>query len=372
MPFASIGKPRYEIDKSEGKYKTQADRLLNILFYSDELPSDLYNQMNMKYDNYRKVISQLKQRELIRKIDRDGLIGYVLTSGGRELVKQLDYVRYKDCIKEKKGTDYSVIRRSRRRQFAYLYALFDRAGIPYETFNKPFITDYVISGDKIYFYTALDFKRLLGIKSTTIKGSRVLGFFIGKGRIIPVYRTNMMLKSFGSYEGLIPEYLKRDFTMTTNEAVLICENEKAVIDITNQIIYDDGTNKTEGIHTAYYDNFYVVPSNDSFIVHFRDLFNDNSGIEQAIISKYEIQTTETSEHGIVNVLPWNGLYKNDPILIFAGNVDVVKAKDFILEAKHQKRLHYIICTERDKNYLEAIAKSPHIQIMVIKRKEKKQ
>ena len=43
--------PKFSIDLSQDKYPTRYARLMNILFYSGELPSKLYTQMNMTYDN---------------------------------------------------------------------------------------------------------------------------------------------------------------------------------------------------------------------------------------------------------------------------------------------------------------------------------
>ena len=362
----SRNNPKFNRDYSIHKYKTRYDRLLNILFYSDELPSDLYEQMNMSHENYRKSISILKQRNLIRTVKNEGTIGYILTKEGRNLTRLLDYMKYKSCLAEEKDRHYNMMKyRNRKRQFAYLYALLDRAGIPYESFAKPPLTEVTITSNKVYFYTALDFKRMLGIEATIFTGSRLLGFFVGRGQIIPVYRTNQMLKSFGSHETLVPEYMKRHFTVPVDTAVLICESNEAVADITLQIFQNQNNDPKSGINTAYYKNFYIFPSDDSFLSHFADLFSAYREVEQTIIKLYNVSTAERDSSGKYRIRLGSGFIDDNPILICAGNINVVSARGFIREAELNHKINYIVCKERDKNYIKAITKNIPIKIITI-------
>ncbi len=359
--------PKYSIDESDSKYLTRYERLFNILFYAKELPSDLYTQMNMSHDNYRKAISILNQRGLIKKISKDGAIGHILTEKGKNITRQLDYMKYKDCITDNTEKHLDILRRKRRRQFAYLYALFDRAGIPYESFAKPPITKVTISDNRIYFYTALDLKRMLGIEATVFMGSRLLGFFIGRGKIIPVYRTNQLLKTFGRPEALIPDLLKRHFTVQVDTAVLICESYEAVADISNQIIHNT---TDEGINTAHYKYFYIFPSDDGFLSHFSDLYTNHKNSEHHIIEQYHVSTSDKNSKGRHRTVHGTGFINGVPILICSGNINLVKAKKFIRDAELTNNICYIVCLERDKGTIEAITKIVQVKLIIIKSKER--
>lgn len=349
---------------SKDKYHSRQEELLNILFYSKELPSDLYIQMNMSYDNYRKYISFLLQNNIIKKINKDRTIGYILTTSGKKLTNQFEYSKYKDCVNEEKRK-YDLVHRHRKRQFAYLYALFDRAGIPYERFNKPNLNEAAVNGDKVYFYTALDFKKMIGIEATVFTGSRVLGFFIGKGQIIPVYRTNQLLKAFNSYEVIVPEIISQHFDVTVNAAVLICNNTEAVADISNQIIYNNESELNYGVNTAKYKTFYIFPSNDSFISHFNDLYIDQEEEERKVIEQYGVDISDRDSKGRLRVNVGAGYIENSPILIFTGNINVVKARSFIREAEYNDTTNYIICKRRDHDCIAKLIKEQPIKIIGI-------
>ena len=283
----SISNPKYKIDMSINKYKSRYERLLNILFYSKELPTDLYNQMNMTNINFKKTISILKQREIVRCMYANDTKGYILTTKGKQLTLYHRYMKYRNCL-DSERRQYDLPHRQRKRQFAYLYALLDRAGIIYEDFLKPSIDEVIISDNNVFFYTALDFKRMLGIDATIFNGSKSLGFFIGRGKIVPVYRTNQLLRSFAISEAKVPEYMKKIFKIPVNEAVLICESDKAVADITNQLLQRSKIITSSRINMVKYKFFYIFPSDDSFLSYYNDLYTELSSTRQAIIEQYRI------------------------------------------------------------------------------------
>lgn len=368
MPFTSKNEPKYSIDNSDEKYSTKINRLLNILFYSKELPNDLYTQMNMSYDNYRKVISILKQKDYIKKLNRDSTIGYILTTAGKRLVHQSGYEKYADCFEEESRA-YDITRRRRRRQFAYLYALLDRAGIPYERFSKPKLSKEIIGEDKIYFYTALDFKRMMGIEATAIAGSRILGFLVGQERILPVYRTNHMMNTFGSHEGLIPDLMKPHFSVPVDTAILICDDKKSVSDITNQIIENNISGEDTGISTAKYRGFYVFASDDSFHSCLDDIYYSNhTRTLQIIMNQLHVSTSETSSSGQQRIPYGNGFIGDSPVLIFPANINIVQVKEFIRDVQLKYQLSYIVCKERDVDYIKEI--TPNLPVKIIPIKEK--
>ena len=364
--FKSTKTPKYPSDLSKNKYESRYDRLMNILFYAKELPSDLHTQMNMSYDNFRKTISILRQRGLISKINKDGFFGYQLTLSGKKMpYEDPRYEKYRDCVEEEIDRHHSAKRRSRKRQFAYLYALFDRAGIIYETFIKPSIKDVKFDDHQVYFYTALDFKRMLGIESTTFIGSRLLGFLVGKGRIITVYRTNYELKTFGRQEALVPELLKRYFSVAVNTAILICEDDGAAMMITHQIIESNHKDAKGGVNTARYRYFYVLPSTDKFLSCYQDLFADHTEKQQRIIDRYHIDTSERDSRGGYRYITGTGYIGRNPVWVCAGVVNVVTLRAFLYNAEMKNIESYIFCNRRDVDYVEEFTQDTLIDVIAI-------
>lgn len=158
MTFVSKYTDKYEIDMSRDnkKYRSRTDGLLNILYCSGELPNDLYFNMNISYDCFRKNVSRLLKRGLIQRISAEGAAGYQLTLKGKRLAaRELNYLKYRYYVEEETDRHYSMKRRRRKRQQAYLFAILDRAGIAYEVFAKPKFEDAVY-GDTVYYYDAND------------------------------------------------------------------------------------------------------------------------------------------------------------------------------------------------------------------------
>lgn len=352
---------QFNIDLSQNKYKSRYDRILNILFFAKEIPSDLYQHMNMSSANFRKAISILKQRGWIKRISRDGAIGYTLTNSGKRITSYyLEYLKYSDCI-EDDSRQYDIKHRSRKRQFAYLYALFDRMDIPYESYNKPDISE-AFDRNKVYFYSALEYKRMLGIRSTAFKGSRVLGFFAGKGRIIPVYRTNHDMKTFSKQERLLPFFLQQFFSIPVSEAILICNDERSVINITKQIIANTGNDDKKGVNTANYKKFYVFDSGDNFYSRFEDLYAEHSELIQRLIEQNQIETTDRDDEGNYRLLIGTGFYRDNPVWICPGNIDVVTLRLFVINANRNEKSYYIFCQYRDLERLKEITKDTIVYV----------
>ena len=360
----NTGKLKYSIDKSQDKYESRYARILNILFYCKEIPSDLYTQLNLSYNNFRKTISILKQKGYLKRISQDGAVGYILTAKGRRLTSLPEYSKYMDCAWDEKR-QYDIKRRNRKRQFAYLYALFDRVGIKYESFAKPPITEVTVYGNEVFFYTALDFKRMLGVEANTFKGSRLLGFLIGRGQIIPVYRTNQKMKTFGRHEILVPQFMSRYFSTEVDTAVLICNDDEAVIDIAHQIIDNNRNDYKKGINTALYSHFYIFPSNDTFYSHYKDLYADHSETLQWLIEQNEIDTSDMDSYGRYRLKIGTGFYLDHPVWICVGNVDIVKLKHFVYNSVNNDSTSYLICNKRDSYVMERITRNDDIRVYSI-------
>lgn len=357
--------PKFKVDMSEGKYRSRRDGLLNILYHSTELPNNLYRQMNLSYDYFRKLISDLLRLGLIKRVSQDGMAGYQLTLKGKRLTNtEINYLKYRPCVEEETDRHYSAKRRRRKQQYAYLYALFDRAGVPYEVFAKPPIQDADVNDKKIYFYTALEFKRMIEIEATPFKGSKLLGFLIGRGRIISVYRTDFWMPVFGKHEKWIPEYVQRYFSVPLSTAIMICWSDSAATHLFTQIIEGKSYQK-KNVNTAEYKNFFVFPSDDRFLKRLNDVYSDHRQRENNLIERYGINTSDRDAKGRIRFLFGTGFIDDDPVLICAGNVNAVKLKYFVLNAGKTSRLSYILCRYRDLSVLQKVTEGYPVKVLTI-------
>lgn len=357
--------PKFKVDMSEGKYRSRRDGLLNILYHSTELPNNLYRQMNLSYDYFRKLISDLLRLGLIKRVSQDGMAGYQLTLNGKRLTNtEINYLKYRPCVEEETDRHYSAKRRRRKQQYAYLYALFDRAGVPYEVFAKPPIQDADVNDKKIYFYTALEFKRMIEIEATPFKGSKLLGFLIGRGRIISVYRTDFWMPVFGKHEKWIPEYVQRYFSVPLSTAIMICWSDSAATHLFTQIIEGKSYQK-KNVNTAEYKNFFVFPSDDRFLRRLNDVYSDHRQREKNLIERYRIDTSDKDANHRTRFLFGTGFIDDDPVLICAGNVNAVKLKYFVLNAGKTSRLSYILCRYRDLSVLQKITEGYPVKVLTI-------
>lgn len=358
---------KYHLDMSVNKYRTREEELLNILFYSKELPNDLYKHMNISYDNYRKYLSFLMKKRYIKKIHKDRTIGYILTTEGKKLTRtKLEYQKYKEITEDNDRHVTDIRRRYRRRQFAYLYVLFDRAGVIYESHKKPILNVNTVHSVEVYFYTALDVKRLIGDEATILQGSRLLGFFIGKEKIIPLYRTNYVLNPFTVTENYIPKFISDHFYVEANTAVLICNNSDVVTRISEQLVHNNSAENDIEVKTAEYKYFYVFPDDDNFLSYYEDLYMDYSMIERELIEQYRINTGEVSDDGIMRVNLGTGYIDNKfPVLIYPGNINLVQLKSFIRDIELSKLPCYIICRERDKDRIETLSSKIDANIITL-------
>lgn len=363
MTFVSkyADNPKYRIDKSQdNKYLSRTDCLLNILFCAGEIPNKLYLHMNISYDCFRQNISRLLRRGLIQRISADSAAGYILTLKGKKLTRELHYMKYRVYVEEETDRHYSIKRRRRKRQQACLFALMDRAGIAYELFSKPSFED-AVHGDTVYYYEAIEFKRLIGYESTAFQGSKLLGFFAGRNKIIPIYKTNMVVSSLGKHERLVPEALKRYFSATVDTAVLLCEDVGGAL---TQIV--DGYNYyNERINTAGYQFFYVLSTGDVFLSQFYDLYKDDTSTESEIIERYHIDTSEKDSRGRYRYIIGTGFIDDSPAWICTGNVNTVKLRPFIRNAELNDQQSFLFCKQRDAEILESIIGDAPIDIIII-------
>ena len=108
------------------------------------------------------------------------------------------------------------------------------------------------------------------------------------------------------------------------------------------------------MNMANYKYFYVLPSNDTFLNHFFDLYEDHTETEQRIIRKYNIDTSGINRYGKPRLMVGTGYIEDSPVMIYSGNINVVSLKMFIRNAVLYRIGGYIFCKERDAEYLKGI------------------
>jgi len=221
-----------------------------------------------------------------------------------------------------------------------------------------------VNDKKIYFYTALEFKRMIEIEATPFKGSKLLGFLIGRGRIISVYRTDFWMPVFGKHEKWIPEYVQRYFSVPLSTAIMICWSDSAATHLFTQIIEGKSYQK-KNVNTAEYKNFFVFPSDDRFLRRLNDVYSDHRQREKNLIERYGINTSDRDAKGRIRFLFGTGFIDDDPVLICAGNVNAVKLKYFVLNAGKTSRLSYILCRYRDLSVLQKVTEGYPVKVLTI-------
>ncbi len=81
-----------------------------------------------------------------------------------------------------------------------------------------------------------------------------------------------------------------------------------------------------------------------------------------LIERNEIDTSETDSEGSYRYNNGTGFYRDNPVWICPGNVNVVKLKFFIYDAERNKNTHYIFCKERDLNAMKEIVESGNLRV----------
>ena len=368
--FENDRKPglRFSIDLSaqKKKYRSRQEQFLNILFYAHELPSDLYLHMNITYDNFRQYMSMLCRKGLIKKLKANGVTGYQLTLQGKKLTRtQPEFYKYQACVSDDVDRHTDLKHRARKRQFGYLYALFDRVGIIFEEHLKPKLTSAAVFEDQWYFYTALDVKHMLNVEATVFKGSRMYGLLVGFGQIIPVYIANFSIKTYTRQEALIPILMSRYFTVPVDTAILICYCDAAVVNISKQINENLSNDSKRGPNTANYQKFFLLSSDDRFLSQLDDLSSNLDYMERLIIERYGIDTSETDSNGRYRLKIGTGFIDEHPVWVCPGNINSVILKRFIRNAELNDIESYIICTRRDAKNLEEIIGDAPVDIIEI-------
>ena len=173
------------------------------------------------------------------------------------------------------------------------------------------------------------------------------------------------MKTFSKEEALLPLFLQQFFSIPVSEAILICNDERSVINITKQIIANSG-NDDKGANTAKYKKFYIFSSGDSFYSRFEDLYTDHSELMQRLIEQNNIETTDRDHEGNYRLLIGTGFYRDNPVWFCPGNIDAVTLRLFVINANRNGKINFIVCQERDVDTLKKIVENSSLSVWPIR------
>lgn len=242
------------------KFKSRKEQILHYAAIAGEIPVDFNIILGINSTNYRMQLSRLRQQKMIRTIKSDGLTGYAVTNTKKRELKNEE--RYKNIIK---SANTDIRKRKRMQNFGYIFAMLDNRNIEYEPTKKPALsTEITWMVEKIYFYTANEFKKAQRNNGITINGSKSYGVLVSKGEVIPMYKAAYELPEFFATEFQYIQLLRRYFNgCNIKKAVLMCNNLYAVSKIGEEIINFNFTNKGRNItDSGYYNNLILLPINE--------------------------------------------------------------------------------------------------------------
>ena len=163
--------------------------------------------------------------------------------------------------------------------------------------------------------------------------------------------------------------MQQFFSISVSEAILICNDERSVINITKQIIANSG-NDEKSVNTAKYQRFYVFDSGDYFYNRFEELYANHSELMQRLIAQNNIETTDRDDEGNYRLLIGTGFYRDNPVWICPGNIDAVTLRLFVINAIRNGKISFITCQDRDLEIMREIAPSILLRINSISEVER--
>lgn len=160
--------------------------------------------------------------------------------------------------------------------------------------------------------------------------------------------------------------MRRYFPVPVDTAILICNGSESIVNISDQIIDNRGNDYRIGVNTAQYKHFYVLPSDDTFLSRFEDLYTDHTAMLNRLIDQNEIETSDRDDEGRYRFKIGTGFYRDDPVWLCPGNIDMVTLKLFISHAERNGKKNFIFCQERDTAALREIVKNTSIRVGAIR------
>lgn len=315
------------------KYKFRYEQILQYVFLAGEIPVDLYKYINITNNNYKKVLFKLRQKGYIKTIINDKLTGYVLTTTGKKLAAEnIEYYKYAPYIEQR---EVRVEMRRRQHNFAYLYTMFDRLNIAYEPYKKVELSRDIVeyAGNNVVFYTAQEFRATQGEQAITIRGSRFYGILVGKGEVIPIYKTRYELIEFRSTEISLINLLSKYFRKTINKAIFMCDNDYAIQSIMKQFIFEQQEIRGKDItEYGYYKNVYMLSAEKHLNLKLWTLYHEET-MKKAVSSQFKVEEKDSYliNDGFINDMP----------LLFCLNYNIARLRSFLLYAKQHKKECYI-------------------------------
>ena len=300
------------------KFKSRKEQIIHYAAATGEISTDLYTVLGITPTNYRMQLSKLRQENIIRTIKLDGLTGYALTNIQKRKLKKEQ--RYQEILQ---STNTDVRKRKRMQNFGFVFATLDKQNIEYEPYRKPTLSNGIAEElEKVFSYTANEFKKAQKNGGITINGSKSYGILISKREVIPVYKAVYELPEFFVTEFQYIQLLKRYFqNCEIRKAVLMCNNLYAVKKISEAIINFKPTNKGRNItDSGYYSELIILPIIEHNKLLMWTLYNENT-----LVSSVKKQKKITNKKSaMVN----DGFIENEP-LIFMFNFDIAKLNMFI-------------------------------------------
>ena len=156
------------------KFKSRKEQIIHYAAATGEISTDLYTVLGITPTNYRMQLSKLRQENIIRTIKLDGLTGYALTNIQKRKLKKEQ--RYQEILQ---STNTDVRKRKRMQNFGFVFATLDKQNIEYEPYRKPTLSNGMAEElEKVFFYTANEFKKAQKNGGITINGSKSYLFYL--------------------------------------------------------------------------------------------------------------------------------------------------------------------------------------------------
>ena len=338
------------------KYKYSYEQLLQLLYYSGELPFDLYKYLDITAINYQKQISNLVHKGMVRKVYGEQLGGYVLTVEGKAAIENNTQIPKHNL--ETNTRKREIQKRRRMQLYARLYALLDKEGIRYEQGEKSKIEHFEVSDERLEFYSAAEYKKLLKTQSASFKGTRVFGYMTGKENLYPVYMTNSRLPEFSNVEVNFIGKIRNDFFQGAGirKAILLCKDLKAIGNILTDyynFLNDEGIKFGKGqdiFASNCFDDMYVVPTSEYFTDYFYSIYEDREKTKLNLIREHNIKIKVSK-----SVYVEDGFFSSTEPVLMMFNVEINRYKKFVSFVKDKKMHGYLMCY----NHLVPVMKSIH-------------
>ncbi len=350
-----MGKMVYPLPK---KFKTRREQILHYIVYSGEVPMDLYEDMNIGQATYKNTLVRLKEENIIKHNATNRIRGYSLSTYGKRLINtDMNYCKYSNYYVD--GSN-DIQKRLRMRNFATIYATLDKAIIPYEPFLKlPLLTlSKSNNRERVCFYNASEYKKLLGDRSDKIKGSKSYGLLSDGKRYIPVYRTTSELTTFSSTEFEVIVLLNKLLETKITDTAIFCSSYDVFVKAYNTYLQKDSKEKYE---LLYYDNYFLIPTREHFKLQMWMLFKGEQ-IKEQIKKQYKIYD-KTSY--VIN----DGFIEDSPV-VFQFVLNIARLTRFMYYSTRSKNECIIVCWDYMVEYMkQIIPEESNIKILSVKSQE---